>query len=54
MRWPKIEQIYGTELKKLPALDPKTEGGIKRWEELHRRVIEHVSGCLFHNHRPDY
>lgn len=39
MRWPGIEGIYG------PTLRTNTvfgEGGEKRWEDLHTRVIEHA------------
>lgn len=38
MRWPGIEAIYGEFLRKTPVF-----GSEKRWEDLHTRVIEHVS-----------
>ncbi|KAI9143373.1 PCI domain-containing protein [Paraphysoderma sedebokerense] len=41
MRWPKIEEIYGVTLKKTYAFDTKTEGGVTRWNDFHKRVIEH-------------
>jgi len=41
MRWPKIEEIYGTALKQTSVFDPKDEAGRHRWSELHKRVIEH-------------
>ena len=45
MRWVKVEEIYGAALKSLPIFDPKTESGKKRYEDLHKRVIEHVIYC---------
>ncbi|KAJ3126450.1 26S proteasome non-ATPase regulatory subunit 12 [Nowakowskiella sp. JEL0407] len=41
MRWPKIEEIYGEGLKSTFVFDVKTEAGVKRLKELHKRVIEH-------------
>ena len=38
MRWPGIEAMYGTFLRKTPVFESN-----KRWEDLHTRVIEHVS-----------
>jgi 26S proteasome regulatory subunit N5 len=36
MRWPGIEAMYGTFLRKTPVFESN-----KRWEDLHTRVIEH-------------
>ena len=41
MRWPGIEQIYGPHLKKTSVFQSP-----KLWEDLHTRVIEHVSGLI--------
>ena len=38
MRWPGIESIYGKVLRKTPVFSQE-----KRWEDLHTRVVEHVS-----------
>lgn len=38
MRWPGIESLYGPFLRKTPVFSIE-----KRWEDLHTRVIEHVS-----------
>lgn len=44
MRWPGIEAIYGPTLRTTAVFGPGGEGeGDKRWEDLHTRVIEHVS-----------
>jgi 26S proteasome regulatory subunit N5 len=52
MRWPGIEGLYGPTLRQSyvfrSALTKKADGkevddGERRWEELHKRVIEHVS-----------
>jgi len=40
MRWPKIEEIYGSTLKET-SIFSSDEAGQKRWNELHNRVIEH-------------
>ena len=37
MRWPGIEAVYGTFLKKTDIFKDN-----KHWEDLHTRVIEHV------------
>lgn len=42
MRWPGIQSIYGTFLRKTQVF--KAE---KQWEDLHTRVIEHVSIVLY-------
>jgi len=41
MRWPKVEEYYGKTLHGSPIFNPFTTGGVKRWQELHKRVIEH-------------
>jgi 26S proteasome regulatory subunit N5 len=42
IRWPKIEDIYGPTLKSLSTFNQATEEGKKHYEDLHKRVIEHV------------
>lgn len=42
MRWPGIEAIYGATLRGTNVFGPDEDGN-KRWENLHTRVIEHVS-----------
>ncbi|TPX43225.1 hypothetical protein SeMB42_g04812 [Synchytrium endobioticum] len=39
--WGKIEQNYGTILKASYVFSPSTDDGIRRWKDLHSRVIEH-------------
>lgn len=41
MRWPKIEEIYGNELKRHSVFDISTPFGKTRWNDLRKRVIEH-------------
>lgn len=41
MRWPKIDEIYGPELKHHSVFDVKTSYGKTRWDDLRKRVIEH-------------
>jgi 26S proteasome regulatory subunit N5 len=56
MRWPGIEQLYGPTLRQTRVFGPPgtpgvegdieeegaaSEAGNKRWEELHKRVVEH-------------
>ncbi|KND02822.1 proteasome regulatory particle lid subunit RPN5 [Spizellomyces punctatus DAOM BR117] len=41
MRWPKMEEIYGTMWRESFVFDLKNEDGQKRYKELHKRVIEH-------------
>lgn len=41
MRWPGIESIYGPHLRKTSVFSSD-----KLWEDLHTRVIEHVSDFL--------
>lgn len=40
MRWPGIEALYGPLLRATPTFAPGTDGDY-RWEELHKRVVEH-------------
>lgn len=42
MRWPGIEALYGPFLRTTPVFSAE-----KRWEDLHTRVIEHVSDHHF-------
>ncbi|CAD6886543.1 unnamed protein product [Tilletia controversa] len=41
MRWPGIETLYGPMLRATPVFAQSDAGGEKRWEELHKRVVEH-------------
>lgn len=41
MRWSKIEELYGEALGKTTVFSKTSDDGIKRWKELHHRVIEH-------------
>jgi hypothetical protein len=41
MRWPGIESIYGATLQGTSVFGG--EEGVKRYKDLHTRVIEHVS-----------
>lgn len=41
MRWPKIQEIYGPTFHQKPCFD-NSEKGVKRFSDLHKRVIEHV------------
>lgn len=41
MRWPGIENLYAPILRSTPTFDASTELGAYRWEELHKRVVEH-------------
>ncbi|KAF9912767.1 26S proteasome non-ATPase regulatory subunit 12 [Lobosporangium transversale] len=41
MRWPMIEQIYGSTLRQNPVLSGSDEASRKRLKELHNRVVEH-------------
>ncbi|KAE8259029.1 hypothetical protein A4X13_0g1294 [Tilletia indica] len=41
MRWPGIETLYGPMLRATPIFAQADEDGEKRWEELHKRVVEH-------------
>ena len=40
MRWPGIESLYGPLLRNSAAFAPDADG-TARWEELHKRVVEH-------------
>ncbi|KAJ3320022.1 26S proteasome non-ATPase regulatory subunit 12 [Boothiomyces sp. JEL0866] len=41
MRWPKIEEVYGPTLKATAVFTQASEEGKKRYQDLHKRVIEH-------------
>ncbi|CAG8460814.1 6419_t:CDS:10 [Diversispora eburnea] len=41
MRWPRIQELYGIALRQTPVFYANDESGEKRWQELHKRVIEH-------------
>jgi len=41
MRWPKIDEIYGSALKKTFVFDVSNEKGKQRWTDFHKRVTEH-------------
>lgn len=52
MRWPRIEEIYGSTLRQSSVFKRGDAEADARWQELHQRVIEHVSpsillGCGF-------
>ncbi|KAJ9124200.1 hypothetical protein QFC22_000997 [Naganishia vaughanmartiniae] len=48
MRWPGVESLYGPALRESDVFAPSSgavgveDAGSKRWENLHKRVIEHV------------
>jgi hypothetical protein len=42
MRWSKVEDIHGKSLKETSVFKISTEQGKKSYEDLHKRVIEHV------------
>ena len=45
-----MQELYGGALRQSPVFVPNDEAGEKRWQELHKRVIEHVSYmCLSHH-----
>ena len=46
MRWPAIEELYGPILRNTGVFGPKDTDSQKRWEDLHTRVIEHVSNFI--------
>jgi hypothetical protein len=48
MRWVKIEEIYGSELKASSIFNQATEEGRTHYEDLHKRVIEHVYNTLYY------
>jgi len=39
IRWPKLKELYGSELASHPALFPASGEGL--WTDLHKRVVEH-------------
>lgn len=41
MRWPKVEEVYGKELRQSDVFSSKVENGDRRWDDLRKRVIEH-------------
>ncbi len=41
MQWSKVEQVYSTVLKSTSIFNQTTEEGKKRFEDFHKRVIEH-------------
>ncbi|KAK9365909.1 PCI domain-containing protein [Lipomyces kononenkoae] len=41
MRWPRIDEIYGAQLRKVALFDVSNPKGEKRWDDLRKRVIEH-------------
>ncbi|KAJ3022751.1 26S proteasome non-ATPase regulatory subunit 12 [Thoreauomyces humboldtii] len=41
MRWPRMEEIYGSLWKDSYVFDKKTEDGQQRYKDLHKRAIEH-------------
>ncbi|KAK9361187.1 PCI domain-containing protein [Lipomyces starkeyi] len=41
MRWPRIDEIYGVQLRKVAVFDVSSPKGEKRWDDLRKRVIEH-------------
>lgn len=45
MRWPRMEEIYGTALRQTSVFAKEDAKSDKRWSELRKRVIQHVSPC---------
>ena len=49
MRWSHVKEVYESDLKKEPTatgvFEPGSDAGDKRWEDLRKRVVEHVSFC---------
>ncbi|RKP14836.1 hypothetical protein BJ684DRAFT_7951 [Piptocephalis cylindrospora] len=41
MRWPKVREVYGPTLRGTPVFTVESPGGMKRWGELQKRVVEH-------------
>ncbi|CAG8605921.1 7977_t:CDS:10 [Paraglomus brasilianum] len=41
IEWRKMQELYGGALRQSPVFVPNDEAGEKRWQELHKRVIEH-------------
>lgn len=54
MRWPGIESLYGPMLRQSPTFSPSSspggnaKDGNHRWEELHKRVVEHNIRTISH------
>ena len=42
MRWSKMQQVYGPTLMEMSEFDLKTDIGKARFEDFHKRIIEHV------------
>ena len=42
MRWTKMQQVYGSTLTEMAEFDVKTDVGKGRFEDFHKRIIEHV------------
>ena len=51
MRWSYIKEVYEAELRTGPSatgvFEEHTDEGKKRWEDLQKRVVEHVSLIVF-------
>ena len=49
MRWSHIKEVYESELRTgssaTGVFEQATDEGKKRWEDLRKRVVEHVSAC---------
>lgn len=47
MRWSYVKELYESELRTSTSatgvFEPATDEGNKRWEDLRKRVVEHVS-----------
>ncbi|RKP22223.1 26S proteasome non-ATPase regulatory subunit 12 [Syncephalis pseudoplumigaleata] len=41
MRWPRIEEYYGSTLQQTSMFGAEVDGGEKRWKDLHHRIVEH-------------
>ncbi|KAK9473518.1 PCI domain-containing protein [Dipodascopsis tothii] len=41
MRWPRINEIYGAQLRSTPVFEVSNPKGEQRWDDLRKRVIEH-------------
>lgn len=51
MRWSHIKEVYESELRTgssaTGVFEQATDEGKKRWEDLRKRVVEHVSACSY-------
>ena len=51
MRWSHIKEVYESELRTgssaTGVFEQATDEGKKRWEDLRKRVVEHVSQCMW-------